>query len=134
MHVEAVIFTHPIAPPLPSTEDSDGWLTRGAKSVWSAVKWIFKALAGVVLFVANDFFFTVGFLAGIMLPDKLRGPLRRIQEVWDKQSKTAICLIGIAAFLAQPITLSSLAFLYGAKLGCHLSGQTGVQEANVFAI
>lgn len=106
----------------------DGWFIRTVRAIWAAVKWVFKALVGVGLFITNSSFFTVGFIAGIVVSDKVRLALNKVKLVWDKQPWTVTVIVGIGAFLALPITMAASALLFGANLGAELTEYAEKEE------
>lgn len=99
----------------------DGWFKRIVKAVWKAVKWVFVALVGVGLFITNPSFFAVGFIAGIIISDKVKMAVVRVKLVWKKQPWTVSIIVALGAFLALPITMAASALMYGANLGSRLT-------------
>jgi hypothetical protein len=104
-----------------SKKKTDGWFMKSVKAVWNAVKWIFKVIVGVGLFITNPSFFAVGFVAGIVFSEKVREAVNRVKLVWDKQPWTVSIILGLGAFLALPITLATSALLFGGNLGSSLT-------------
>lgn len=98
-----------------------GWFMKTVKAVWAAVKWVFKALVGIGLFITNPSFFAVGFIAGIILSDKVRLAVNKVKLVWEKQPWTVTIIFGLGAFLALPITMAASALLFGSNLGASLT-------------
>lgn len=105
-------------------EKTIGWkqgFLNVLSKIWSAVKWIFKALVGVGLFIANPFPFVIGFALGVIRPNETRDAIDKVKAVWDTQPWTVVVIFGAAAFLALPITMAASSLAYGSALGCHLS-------------
>lgn len=116
---------------------------KTVKAVWRAVKWLFKVIVGVALFVMNPSFFAVGFVVGIVMNDKVQVAVDKIKLVWNKQPWTVAIIFGLGAFLALPITLAASALLFGANLGASLTNyaqekqdqdsKTNIEQRRLFA-
>ena len=95
-----------------------------AIKVWSFVKWLFNAVLNVVLFITNPTFYVVGFVAGIILIEKMKEAVARITAVFEKQKLSFLIILGIGAFFSLPIALATTSFFFGSMTGIDLAEET----------
>ncbi|CDR33807.1 hypothetical protein [Criblamydia sequanensis] len=112
----------PEAPEAPKTFSEK--IKSLALKVWSFAKWFFNAVLNVVLFITNPTFYVVGFVAGIILIEKMKEAVQRITAVFEKQKLSFLIILGIGAFFSLPIALASTSFFFGSITGINLAEET----------
>lgn len=90
------------------------------EKIWDAVKKVFSVLLAITLYTVNPSLFLSGFLIGIVVSDKISEAVNKIVRVWKKQPWVSTFLLGLASYLALPVTLAVSSFLFAAHFGSQM--------------
>jgi len=85
--------------------------------IWDVVKWIFVAIIGTLLFLANPTLFAIGFVCGIAFDEKFKEVSDKVVRIYQESRWELLAIIGFGAFLSPAVTAGVMATGFGGALG-----------------
>lgn len=105
-------------------EEAGVWKERFikvTKLVFEVAKCTFIAIASIVFYLANPSLFAVGFLVGLVIDEKVRETVDKVEKICFAKP-WVIPLVGVGAFLALPVAIAVGSFASGAYLSSKIAG------------
>lgn len=89
---------------------------------------ITKIAVACFLYWMNPTLFAVGFVLGMIFPEKMEKTIHKIKEIWNRQPISMMVLLGTAAVLSLPVFMATASVLMGGYAGYKLAKEDAKQS------
>jgi hypothetical protein len=107
--------------PIGSSSSHSSVKSSIGETVWNTAKLIAKIATALFLYYINPPLFALGFLIGVIFPEKMEETVAKIQRIWNKQPLPMMLILGFGAILSLPVFLASSSMIVGGYVGCQMS-------------